>query len=228
MGKIIRLTESQLTSIVKKVISENMESEMIDNVKNEIIQSISKEDLIFLGKMYNELGPEEFKDITQDVIENEDSQGELSEISFRVKDSSDIERINKLKELIGQISMAALPLTAAAGIGQMNREVPDESGVLMFGIIGAALVGLSLLRKVPIQGKSVSHKMKGSKFQKAVEARLDNMDLSNKSFEDVIKDFEHMGIPSHVSIPLISDWSEKNGVDFKNIEKKHKTRFGNG
>ena len=225
MKKIVRLTESQLTSIVKRVISENMESEMIDNVKNEIIQSISKEDLIFLGKMYNELGPEEFKDITQDVIENEDSQGELSEISFRVKNSSDIERINKLKELIGQISMAALPLTAAAGIGQMNREVPDESGVLMFGIISAALVGLSLLRKVPIRGKSVPDKMKGSKFQNSVENQLNNMDISNKSFEDIVHYFKRIGIPSHISIPLISDWAEKNGVDFKDIEKKHKRRF---
>jgi len=87
------------------------------------------------------------------------------------------------------------------------------------------LVGLSLLRKVPIQGKSVPHKMKGSKFQKTVETRLDNMDVSNKSFEDVINDFARIGIPSHVSMPLISDWAEKNGVDFKNIEKKHKRRF---
>jgi hypothetical protein len=70
---------------IKDYVLENMESEMIDNVKNEIIQSISKEDLMFLGKMYSELGPEEFKDITQDVIENEDSQSELSEISFKVK-----------------------------------------------------------------------------------------------------------------------------------------------
>ena len=225
MKKIIRLTESQLTSIVKRVISENMKSEMIDNVKNEIIQSISKEDLIFLGKMYNELGPEEFKDIAQDVIENEDSQGELSEISFRVKDSSDIEKIKKLKELIGQISIISLPLTTAAGIGQMNREVPDESGALMFGIISAALLGLSLLRKVPVQGKSVPLKMKWSKVQKAVESQLDNMDVSNKSFEDVINDFARMGIPSDVSIPLISDWAEKNGVDFKDIEKKHTRRF---
>jgi hypothetical protein len=228
MKKVIRLTESQLTSIVKRVISENMKSEMIDNVKNEIIQSVSKEDLMFLGKMYNELGPEGFKDITQDVIDNEDSQGELSEISFRVKDSSDIDRINKLKELIGQISIAALPLTAAAGIGQMNREVPDESGVLMFGIIGAALVGLSLLRKVPIKGKPVPDKMMGSKIQTTIESQLDDMDLSNKSFEDVIEYFERMGVPNRISIPLISDWAEKNGVDFKNIKKKRKIRFGNG
>jgi hypothetical protein len=228
MKKIVRLTESQLTSIVKRVISENMKSEMIDNVKNEIVQSISKEDLMFLGKMYSELGPEEFKDITQDVIENEDSQGELSEISFRVKDSSDIDRVNKLKELIGQISIVALPLTAAAGIGQMNREVPDESGVLMFGIIGAALVGLSLIRKVPIKGKPVSDKMVGSRIQKTIESELDNMDLSNKSFEDVIEYFERMGVPNHVSIPLITDWAEKNGVGFKNIKKKRKIRFGNG
>jgi hypothetical protein len=54
------------------------------------------------------------------------------------------------------------------------------------------------------------------------------MDVSNKSFEDVINDFARIGIPSHVSIPLISDWAEKNGVDFKNIEKKYKSRFGNG
>ena len=52
MKKIIKLTESDLTRIVKRVISENMESEMIDNVKNEIIQSISKEDLMFLGNTF--------------------------------------------------------------------------------------------------------------------------------------------------------------------------------
>jgi hypothetical protein len=228
MGKIIRLTESQLTSIVRRVISENMKSEMIDDVKNEIVQSISKEDLMFLGKMYSELGPEEFKDITQDVIENEDSQSELSEISFKVKDSSDIDRINRLKEIIGQITIIALPVTAAAGIGQMNREVPDESGALFFGIIGAALVGLNLLRKVPIKGKTVPDNMKGSRIQKAIESQLDDMDLSNKSFEDVVADFELIGIPNHVSIPLISDWAEKNGVHFKNIKKKYKSRFGNG
>jgi hypothetical protein len=51
------------------------------------------------------------------------------------------------------------------------------------------------------------------------------MDLSNKSFEDVVADFELMGIPNHVSIPLISDWAEKNGVHFKNIKKKYKRRF---
>ena len=82
MKKIIKLTESDLTRIVKRVISENMESEMIDNVKNEIIQSISKEDLMFLGKMYSELGAEQFKDITKDVIEDEKVERELSEISF--------------------------------------------------------------------------------------------------------------------------------------------------
>jgi hypothetical protein len=183
---------------------------------------------MFLGKMYSELGPEEFKDITQDVIENEDSQSELSEISFKVKDSSDIDRINRLKEIIGQITIIALPVTAAAGIGQMNREVPDESGALFFGIIGAALVGLNLLRKVPIKGKTVPDNMKGSRIQKAIESQLDDMDLSNKSFEDVVADFELIGIPNHVSIPLISDWAEKNGVHFKNIKKKYKSRFGNG
>ena len=222
MKKIIKLTESDLTRIVKRVISENMESEMIDNVKNEIIQSISKEDLMFLGKMYSELGAEQFKDITKDVIEDEKVEGELSEISFKVTNTSEIEKINKLKELIGQIALAGIPFSSLAAYNQYNREVPDESGVLMFGIITAALVGLSLLRKVPIQGKSVPHKMKGSGFQRSVENQLDNMDISDKSFEDVIKHFESVGIPSHVSIPLISDWAEKNNVDFINKKKEYK------
>ena len=222
MKKIIKLTESDLTRIVKRVISENMESEMIDNVKNEIIQSISKEDLMFLGKMYSELGAEQFKDITKDVIEDENVEGELSEISFKVTNTSEIEKINKLKELIGQIALLGIPFSALGTYNQYNREVPDESGVLMFGIITAALVGLSLLRKVPIQGKPVSHKMKGSSFQRSVENQLDNMDISDKSFEDVIKHFESVGIPSHVSIPLISDWAEKNNVDFINNKREYK------
>ena len=222
MKKIIKLTESDLTRIVKRVISENMESEMIDNVKNEITQSISKEDLMFLGKMYSELGAEQFKDITKDVIEDEKVEGELSEISFKVTNTSEIEKINKLKELIGQIALAGIPFSSLAAYNQYNREVPDESGVLIFGIITAALVGLSLLRKVPIQGKSVPHKMKGSAFQRSVENQLDNMDITDKSFEDVIKHFESVGIPSHVSIPLISDWAEKNNVDFINKKKEYK------
>ena len=222
MKKIIKLTESDLTRIVKRVISENTESEMIDNVKNEIIQSISKEDLMFLGKMYSELGAEQFKDITKDVIEDENVEGELSEISFKVTNTSEIEKINKLKELIGQIALLGIPFSALGTYNQYNREVPDESGVLMFGIITAALVGLSLLRKVPIQGKSVPHKMKGSGFQRSVENQLDNMDITDKSFEDVIKHFESVGIPSHVSIPLISDWAEKNNVDFINNKREYK------
>ena len=226
MGKIIRLTESDLTKIVRRVISENQKSEMIDDIKDEIIQKISKEDLMFLGKMYTELGPDQFKDITSDVIDGE-QDGELSEISFKVGNRADMDKIKKLKDLIGQIALLGIPFSALAAYNQYNREVPDESGVLMFGIITAALVGASLLRKVPIKGKPVPEKLKGSRMENSIESTLNNMDISGYSFEKIVDHFENLGVNSNMSIPIILNWAEKNNVTFKKDKVKHTPRWGN-
>ena len=224
---ILGLYESDLTRIVKRVISENEKSEMIDDVKDEIINNISKQDLMFLGKMYLELGDDKFKDIVKDVIGDKPNEEELSEISFRTNDMDKVDKITKLKQTLEPIFIIAASLSAAAAFNQYNREVPDESGILLYGIISAALVGAGLISKIPIKGKRVPENLKGTKIQKNIESYLDNSDLSHQTFEDVVRHFETIGVPTKVSMPIISDWAEKNGVSFI---KKHKytPRFGNG
>jgi hypothetical protein len=70
MGKVIRLTESDLTKIVKRVIRENEEQQIADEVTNTILSNISKEDLLTLGKLYNSIGEDEFKNFTEDIVDN--------------------------------------------------------------------------------------------------------------------------------------------------------------
>ena len=70
MKKIIRLTESDLTRIVKRIIRENEEQQFTDEVTNIILNNISKEDLLTLGKLYNSIGGDEFKDVAEEVVDN--------------------------------------------------------------------------------------------------------------------------------------------------------------
>ena len=70
MKKVIRLTESDLTRIVKRIIRENEEQKITDEVTNIILNNISKEDLLTLGKLYNSIGEYEFKDVAKDVVDS--------------------------------------------------------------------------------------------------------------------------------------------------------------
>ena len=101
MGKVIRLTESDLTNIVKRVIRENEEQKVESEIKQEIIQTLSNDDLLFLGKLYNKLGKEGFEDTVEDEIESQFSE-EVNETTsyskgnFKVANEEERKRLQKI------------------------------------------------------------------------------------------------------------------------------------
>jgi hypothetical protein len=107
MSKVIRLTESDLTNIVKHVIRENEEQKVASEIKKEIIQTLSKDDLLFLGKLYNKLGKEGFEDTVEDEIESQFSEEVNETISYSkgyFKVANEEER-EKLQSILDKLNL---------------------------------------------------------------------------------------------------------------------------
>jgi hypothetical protein len=233
MKKIVRLTESDLTRIVKRIIRENEEQQITDEVTNIILNNISKEDLLTLGKLYNSIGEDEFKDVTEDVVDSVIEGDTVSEsIGFSrrgITVDTEAEK-NKLEltKIITRFATTVLSLmTGAVTINTLNPQHQDIDSAMVAGIITAALVGTNLLTRIPhkIGTKPLPKKLKDSRMAKLVDSELKNFDdPRNTLIQDAIEHLMDKRIPETVARQFIEDWEETNNIKFVRPPEKRVKR----
>jgi len=233
MKKIIRLTESDLTRIVKRIIRENEEQQITDEVTNIILNNISKEDLLTLGKIYNSIGEDEFKDVAEDVVDSVIEGDTVSEsIGFSkrgitVDTESEKDKLEVAK-IITRLATTVLSLmTGAVTINTLNPQHQDIDSAMVAGIITAALVGTNLLSRIPhkIGTKPLPKKLKDSRMAKLVDSELKNFDdPRNTLIQDAIKHLMDKRIPETVARQFIENWEEINNIKFVRPPEKRVVR----
>jgi len=233
MKKIIRLTESDLTRIIKRIIRENEEQQITDEVTNIILNNISKEDLLTLGKLYNSIGEDEFKDVAEDVVDSVIEGDTVSEsIGFSrrgITVDTEAEK-NKLEltKIITRFTTTVLSLmTGAVTINTLNPQHQDIDSAMVAGIITAALVGTNLLTRIPhkIGTKPLPKKLKDSRMAKLVDSELKNFDdPRNTLIQDAIEHLMDKRIPETVARQFIEDWEETNNIKFVRPPEKRVKR----
>jgi hypothetical protein len=233
MKKIVKLTESDLTRIVKRIIRENEEQQITDEVTNIILNNISKEDLLTLGKLYNSIGEDEFKDVAEDVVDSVIEGDTVSEsIGFSrrgITVDTEAEK-NKLEltKIITRFATTVLSLmTGAVTINTLNPQHQDIDSAMVAGIITAALVGTNLLTRIPhkIGTKPLPKKLKDSRMAKLVDSELKNFDdPRNTLIQDAIEHLMDKRIPETVARQFIEDWEETNNIKFVRPPEKRVKR----
>jgi hypothetical protein len=233
MKKIVRLTESDLTRIVKRIIRENEEQQITDEVTNIILNNISKEDLLTLGKLYNSIGEDEFKDVAEDVVDSVIEGDTVSEsIGFSrrgITVDTEAEK-NKLEltKIITRFATTVLSLmTGAVTINTLNPQHQDIDSAMVAGIITAALVGTNLLTRIPhkIGTKPLPKKLKDSRMAKLVDSELKNFDdPRNTLIQDAIEHLMDKRIPETVARQFIENWEEINNIKFVRPPEKRVVR----
>ena len=227
MGKVIRLTESDLTKIVKRVIRENEEQQIADEVTNTILNNISKEDLLTLGKLYNSIGEDEFKNFTEDIVDNviddknvNESIG-LSKIGITVDTESEEDKIDSIKIMTRLVSTLFSLITGGASYSfshlQQQTQENIDAGIVM-GIVAAAMVGANLLTRIPhkIASKPLPEKLKDSRMSKLVDRELKKFpEPSNTLLSDVIEHLVEIGIHEKVVRQFVDNWEETNNIKFR-------------
>lgn len=232
MGKVIRLTESDLEKIVKRVIRENEEQQIANEVTSIILNNISKEDLLTLGKLYNSIGEDEFKDFTEDIVDNviddenvNESIG-LSKRGITVDTESEKDKLEVTK-IITRLSTTVLSLFTGSlsyGFlhnGDQNQEQID-AGVIM-GIVTAAMVGANLLTRIPhkVASKPLPEKLKNSRMSKLVDKELKKFSKPTYTLlSDVIEHLVEMGIPEKIVRQFIEEWEKTNNIHFRRPPEK--------
>jgi hypothetical protein len=233
MKKIVRLTESDLTRIVKRIIRENEEQQITDEVTNIILNNISKEDLLTLGKIYNSIGEDEFKDVAEDVVDSVIEGDTVSEsIGFSKRgitvDTEAEKNKLELTKIITRFATTVLSLmTGAVTINTLNPQHQDIDSAMVAGIITAALVGTNLLTRIPhkIGTKPLPKKLKDSRMAKLVDSELKNFDdPRNTLIQDAIKHLMDKRIPETVARQFIENWEEINNIKFVRPPEKRVKR----
>jgi hypothetical protein len=233
MKKIVRLTESDLTRIVKRIIRENEEQQITDEVTNIILNNISKEDLLTLGKLYNSIGEDEFKDVAEDVVDSIIEGDTVSEsIGFSKRgitvDTEAEKNKLELTKIITRFATTVLSLmTGAVTINTLNPQHQDIDSAMVAGIITAALVGTNLLSRIPhkIGTKPLPKKLKDSRMAKLVDSELKNFDdPRNTLIQDAIEHLMDKRIPETVARQFIEDWEETNNIKFVRPPEKRVKR----
>lgn len=69
MKKIVRLTESELVHLVKRIIKEGEESMSVEEIKHNILDEFSEKKIMTLGKIMKNLGREKFIELAMDAAE---------------------------------------------------------------------------------------------------------------------------------------------------------------
>jgi hypothetical protein len=233
MKKVVRLTESDLTRIVKRIIRENEEQQITDEVTNIILNNISKEDLLTLGKIYNSIGEDEFKDVAEDVVDSViEGETVIESIGFSKRgitvDTEAEKNKLELTKIITRFATTVLSLmTGAVTINTLNPQHQDIDSAMVAGIITAALVGTNLLTRIPhkIGTKPLPKKLKDSRMAKLVDSELKNFDdPRNTLIQDAIEHLMDKRIPETVARQFIEDWEETNNIKFVRPPEKRVKR----
>ena len=223
MKKVIRLTESDLTRIVKRVLRENEEQQMTDEVTNLILSNISKEDLMALGQLYNSIGEDEFTDVAEDavnsVIEGETVSESLGFSKGRITVSNEAEK-DKLEatKIITRLATTMVSLIAGAiTLNTLNPQHQDIDAAMVTGIVTASMIGANLLSRIPhkIAAKPLPEKLKNSRIVKLVDDEMKKINLKGKELGDVVNHFVKLGYPEEMITNFILNWLDKNNVKFK-------------
>lgn len=228
MKKIIRLTESDLTKIVKRVIRENEEQQITDEVTKTILDNISKEDLLTLGKLYNSMGEDEFKDVAEDVVDSvvggetvSESIG-LSSKGFTYDSKTEKSKLEVAKIITRLSSTILAIMTGSISLGSYRTD--DIESAMVAGIIASAMIGANLVTRIPhnLKVEPLPEKLKGSRIEKIVDSEMKKIYSKEKDLNDFISHFESLGIPEKISTKFISNWAEKNNISFE--EKRNNPR----
>lgn len=228
MKKIIKLTESDLTQIVKRVIRENEEQKIADEVTKTILNNISKEDLLTLGRLYNSIGEDEFKDVAEDVVDSvvegetvSESIG-LSSRGFTYDSKTEKSKLEVAK-IITRLSSTILGImTGSISLGAYRTD--DLESAMVAGIIASAMIGANLVTRIPhnLKVEPIPEKLRGSRIEKIVDSEMKKIYSKEKDLNDFISHFESLGIPEKISTKFISNWAKKNNISFE--EKRSSPR----
>lgn len=242
MKKIVSLTESDLTRIVKRVIKENEEKDAIEKIAKFVFSKLPKDDIEFIGNLYKELGYDKFEDTIEDVV-NDDLVTErvsFSTSGFEAENEEDIQKIENIKDKVKRIlgfntstedpQDFARQLISKIGLSSIIPvilQMIDNGDVLKHPSLSVLLVPIMIVlgglasravEKAPINvSYDFDEKIRGSKFQKMIDSKLDNLN-KKASMDSVIKYFENLGIPETEIRPFIYDWEKRNNFMFKRIE----------
>lgn len=112
-NNIVQLNESDLLRIVKRIIRENKESDLANNLTDFIKNKVPADDLKFILQMYNELGKEKFEDVVEDGVTDAvedikdikmiDEKISLSKKGVDVETEADFMKVLELKSKINSI-----------------------------------------------------------------------------------------------------------------------------
>lgn len=244
MKKIVRLTESDLTKIVKRVIKENEEKDAIEKIAKFVFSKLPKDDIKFIGNLYKELGYDKFEDTIEDVV-NDDLVTErvfFSTSGFEAENEEDIEKIEDIKNKIvrilggntsggdsseyfsnlirriGGASIIPIIIQMMGNNSNIDLEHPPLAVLLVPIMVVLGGLALKVVEKTPINvSYDFDEKIRGSKFQKTIDSKLDNLN-KNASMDSVIKYFEKLGIPESKIRPFIYDWEKRNNFMFNRNE----------
>ena len=221
MKKIIKLTESDLTQIVKRVIRENEEQKIADEVTKTILNNISKEDLLTLGRLYNSIGEDEFKDVAEDVVDSviegetvSESIG-LSSRGFTYDSKTEKSKLEVAKIITRLSSTILAIMTGSISLGAYRAD--DLESAMVAGIIASAMIGANLVTRIPhnLKVEPIPEKLRGSRIEKIVDSEMKKIYSKEKDLNDFISHFESLGIPEKISTKFISNWAKKNNKSFE-------------
>jgi hypothetical protein len=134
MKKVIRLTESDLVRLVKRVVKESEENNSVE-VAQEVVSQLSDDQISQLKKQINRMGPERF------LSKFESAVGCLSQHSINEDEESDIE--NKLQSAeqycgIGvMVTLAGLTMVALGQDYSTGNQIADV-GMAIFSLLMSA------------------------------------------------------------------------------------------
>ena len=211
MKKIVRLTESDLTRIVKRVIKENEEKDAIEKIAKFVFSKLPKDDIEFIGNLYKELGYDKFEDTIEDVV-NDDLVTErvsFSTSGFEAENEEDIQKIENIKDKVkrilgfntstGDVQDFARQLINKIGLSSIIPvilQMIDNGDVLKHPSLSVLLVpimvvlgGLSsrAVEKAPINvSYDFDEKIRGGKFQKMIDSKLDNLNKKEREAIEII------------------------------------------
>jgi hypothetical protein len=234
MGKVIRLTESDLTNIVKRVIRENEEQKVASEIKQEIIQTLSNDDLLFLGKLYNKLGKEGFEETVEDEVELQVSEEVNETISYskgKFKVANEEER-EKLQSILDKLNLSnLLNISVTSGVyGLLDvstsyaRHQPDDTSVIpLFVSIIAAIAATKVPDLIQNKNIEVDYKEHNPKLEKIIfkfisDYRKDTRENKTPyNYQNLLNKLTNYA-PKNILMDLIAKYEKENNIKIPRIK----------
>lgn len=141
MSKVIRLTESDLVKIVRRVVKEEEETKACSVSVGKLLQHLKKvltpEEEKLLISTYQNMGEDDFKDEVEDVL----SGNNINENRARKRELERV--INKVANVVFNVSLRTMPAGILLG-ACLSPDNPDDITKPM-EIVGAISAGVGVL-----------------------------------------------------------------------------------